>query len=62
LKKYKSPGGDQILARVIQAGGESSRSEILTLINSIWNNAELPDQWKGSIIVQDHKKSDKNWL
>jgi hypothetical protein len=32
LKKYKSPGCDQILAELIQAGGG-----IHKLINSIWN-------------------------
>jgi hypothetical protein len=44
LKKYKSPGSDQI-----QAGGEMLLSAIHILINSIWNKEELPDQWKGSI-------------
>jgi hypothetical protein len=34
LKKYKLPGSDQILAELIQAGGESA---IYKLINSIWN-------------------------
>jgi hypothetical protein len=29
------------------------------LINSIWNNEELPDQWKESIIVPIHKTGDK---
>jgi hypothetical protein len=38
LKRYKSPGSDQI-----QAGGETLRSEIHKLINSIWNKGELPD-------------------
>jgi hypothetical protein len=34
-------------------------SVIHKLINSIWNKEELPDQWKESIIVPVHKKSDK---
>jgi hypothetical protein len=46
LKKYKSPGSDQILAEMIQAGGETLQSEIYKLINSIWNKEELPHQWK----------------
>jgi hypothetical protein len=44
LKSYKSPGSDQILSEMIQAGGETLRSEIHTLINSIWNKEESPDQ------------------
>jgi hypothetical protein len=37
LKKYKSPGSDQIPAELIQEGGETLLSEIHNLINSVWN-------------------------
>jgi hypothetical protein len=40
LKHYKSPGSDQILTDVIQAGGEALVSAIHKLINSIWNKEE----------------------
>jgi hypothetical protein len=59
LKKYKSPGSDQIPADLIQAGGEILLSEIHKLINSVWNKEELPAQWKESIIVPIYKKGDK---
>jgi hypothetical protein len=59
LKKYKAPGSDQILAELIQAGGEILLSAIHKLINSVWNKEELPDQWKESIIVPIHKKGDR---
>jgi hypothetical protein len=59
LKKYKSPGSDNISAEVIQAGGEMLLSAIHKLINSVWNKEELPNQWKESIIVAVHKKDDK---
>jgi hypothetical protein len=59
LKKYKSPGNDQIPAELIQAGGELLLSTIHKLINSIWNKEQLPDQWKESIIVPIQKKGDK---
>jgi hypothetical protein len=55
LKKYKSPGSDQIPAELIQAGGEILLSAINKLINSVWNKEELPGQWKESIIVPVHK-------
>jgi hypothetical protein len=58
LKKYKSPGSDQILAELIPAGGEALCSEIHKLINPIWHKEELPDHWK-NIIVPVYKKSDK---
>jgi hypothetical protein len=44
LKKYKSPGSEQIPAELIQARSEILRSEIHKLINSVWNKEELPDQ------------------
>jgi hypothetical protein len=36
-------GSDQISAELIQAGGEILLSTIHKLINSVWNNEELPD-------------------
>jgi hypothetical protein len=59
LKRYKSPGVDQIPAELIQAGGETLRSEIHKLIRLIWSKEELPHQWKESIVVPIHKKADK---
>jgi hypothetical protein len=59
LKKYKSPGSDQIPAELIQTEGEILLYAIYKFINSIWNKEEMPDQWKESIIVPVHKKGDK---
>jgi hypothetical protein len=59
LKKYKSPGNDQIPAELYQAGCETLVSVIHKLITSIWNKEQLPDQWKESIIVPIHKTGDK---
>jgi hypothetical protein len=36
LKNYEAPGSDQILAELIQVGGEILWSEIHKLINSIF--------------------------
>jgi hypothetical protein len=59
LKRYKSPGIDQISVELIQAGGETLRSEIHKLIKLIWNKEDFPHQWKESIAVPIHKKGDK---
>jgi hypothetical protein len=59
LKQYKSPGSDEILVELIQAGGEILLSVIHKLINSVWNKEEMPDQWKESIIVPVHKEGDR---
>jgi hypothetical protein len=58
-KKYKSPGSDEILEALFQAGGEILLSALHKLINSVRNKEELPDQWKESVIVPVQKKGDK---
>jgi hypothetical protein len=59
LRRYKSPGTDQIPAELIKAGGETLYSEIHRFIPSTRNKEEFPQQWKESIIVPIHKKGDK---
>ena len=59
LKRHKSPGIDQIPAELIKARGRTIRSEIHTLINSIWNKEELTEKWKELIIVPIYKKGVK---
>jgi hypothetical protein len=60
LDNYKSPGSDHIPAEFIQAGDKILQSEIHKFINSIWNKAELPEQWKEYINVPVYRKGDKN--
>ena len=59
LKRYKSPGIDQIPAQLIKARGGKIHSEIHKLVNSIWNKGALPEKWKESIIVLIYKQGDK---
>ena len=59
LKKYKSPGIDQISAELIQDGGNSLLTEIYKLVLAIWKKEMLPGQWKESIIVPTYKKGEK---
>jgi hypothetical protein len=59
LRNYKLPGNNQILAGLIEAGGETLQDGVHKFINSIWNKEELPDQWKESINVPIHNKGDR---
>jgi hypothetical protein len=59
LKRYKSTGGDQILAELNQAGGETLWSEIHKHVNSIWSKEELPDEWKESLLYQFTRRAIK---
>jgi hypothetical protein len=56
LKRYKSPGVDQIPAELIQARRETLHSEIHELIKLICNKEELPHQWKESVVLPIHIK------
>jgi hypothetical protein len=42
-----------------KARAETFRFEIHKLINSVWNEEELPDKWKKSVIVPVYKKGYK---
>jgi hypothetical protein len=59
FERYKSPGSDQILPYLFEAGGKTFCYEILKLINSVSNKEDLPEQWKKSVILPVYKKSDK---
>jgi len=39
------PGFDKIQAELIKAGGRTICSEIHKLINSVWNEEDLPEKW-----------------
>jgi hypothetical protein len=59
LNTHKSPGIDQRPAELIKAGGRTIRCAIHKLMIAIWNNQELPEEWKESIIVPIHKEGNK---
>jgi hypothetical protein len=52
LKSYKSLGTDQILAKLIKAGGEILNSELHKLIHSIWNKEELLQHGRNLLLYQ----------
>jgi hypothetical protein len=53
LKRHKSPSPsiDQIPAELLKARGMAIHYEIHKLINCIWKEKELPEQWEELIIV-----------
>jgi hypothetical protein len=59
LKRHKSPSFDQIPTELIKAVGRTICFEIHNLINSVWNEEKLPEQWKLLFIVPIYKKCDK---
>jgi hypothetical protein len=58
-KRHKTPGNDQISEELIKAGGRTTPSEIHKLVHSIWNEEELPEKWKESVIAPIYNNGDK---
>jgi len=44
---------------IVGGGGETIHCDIHKFITSIWNKAELPEEWKESITLPIYKKGDK---
>ena len=59
LKRHKSPGTDQISAKLMKARGRTIHSEIHNLKNPTWNKEELLEQWQESITVSICKRNGK---
>ena len=59
LKRHKSPGIDQIPAELTKVGSRTIRTEIHTLVNSLWNMEELPEEWEELTIIRVYKKRNK---
>jgi hypothetical protein len=60
LKRYKWAWSLSNLEELIQAEGDKLGSEILEVINYIWNEEKLPPQWKECIIIPLHRKGHKS--
>jgi hypothetical protein len=59
LKKYKSPGTDQIPVELVLMMCEPLHLEIHKLVNSIWNKEELPEKWKESVIMPIYRNGNE---
>ena len=55
LKKGKSAGMDNILEKMVQAGGEDMIS-VLLICNKIWQTGEWSTQWTQSLVITLPKK------
>ena len=58
LKQNKAPGYDLIPAEMIKKGGRELRLAILKLIQRIWENEIIPQEWKVGMINPIYKKGD----
>jgi hypothetical protein len=50
LKNNKSPGSDNLPGELFKHGGNALWYQLHELIVKIWNNEQVPDEWKNGII------------
>ena len=56
MKKGKSAGVNNILAELVQAGGEDVITTLTTVCNKIWQTGEWPTPWTQSLVFTLPKK------
>jgi Reverse transcriptase (RNA-dependent DNA polymerase) len=59
LRNFKAPGTDNLPGELFRNGGNALCMEMHELIKRIWNDEELPEEWKTSILCPIYKKGDK---
>lgn len=59
LKNNKAPGEDGIVAEMWKIGGDKAAENLHRLICDIWENEQIPRDWKGALIHPLHKKGDR---
>ena len=56
MKKGQSAGVDNILAELVQAGGEDVITALMTICNKIWQTGKRPTPWTQSLVITLPKK------
>lgn len=59
MKNNKAPGKDSIVVELLKYGGKTIIRELHKLICKIWENEEMPEDWKVGIICPIFKKGDR---
>lgn len=59
LKKKKATGIDGIPAEAWKFGGQAVREGISELVMQIWEEGDIPKDWKTSVICPIYKKGDQ---
>ncbi|KAL4113249.1 hypothetical protein QTP88_016908 [Uroleucon formosanum] len=58
LKNGKAPGVDEIVSECLKKGGPCLLDQLLKLINIIWEQEEIPESWRVSVLCPVFKKGD----
>ena len=60
LKTGKAAGLDEVTAEALKGGGDTIAMALLRLIQMIWNQEEVPQDFKDGVIVPTFKKGDSS--
>jgi len=50
LKNGKAPGEDEIVSECLKKGGTCLLNQLHKLINIIWEQEEIPESWRVSVL------------
>lgn len=59
MKNNKSPGTDTITAEMLKNGGDTLVRASHELIQQVWNEETMPEEWKQGLIIPIYKKGDR---
>lgn len=58
LKNNKAQGKDMIGSEFVKKGGQLIVNDMWELIEKIWQQEQIPEEWKVAVICPIYKKSD----
>lgn len=59
MKNNKAPGEDNITAELIKYGGDILHSKMHQLMLRIWQEEQMPEEWRVALLCPIHKKGSK---
>lgn len=59
MKKKKLAGIDEISMEAWMFGGEAVSKSLLDIMNQMWKEEKIPEEWRISVIVPIYKKEDQ---
>ena len=58
MKKGKSAGHDKITPEMIKLLGPKAEKKLLSLMNTVWQRKQVPEDWEVAVLVPIYKKGD----
>ena len=56
MKKNKAPGMDEVQIEIFNAAGDETKYWITTVMQTVWEEERMPEEWRDKELVPIHKK------